>query len=293
VLGILASAGIGVLIARSGMRPLARMARVAEEITASRLDKRIDPERWPRELTALAKAFDGMLDRLRDSHSRLSRFASDLAHELRTPIQILMGQTEVALLNERDPREYRQILESNLEEFQRLARMIDSLLFLARAENPQNEIERSQLDVRRELEEIREFHEALAEHHGVSVACHGEARLHADPMLLRRAVTNLLSNALRHTPPGGKILLAAEHADGEVFVRVSDTGCGINGEDLPKVCERMYCSKRDTARCAEGTGLGLAIVKSIVQLHGGTVSIDSVVGCGTTVSLRFPAPQPA
>lgn len=289
IIGILLSARVGVLVARSGMRPLRHIAQVAELITANRLHQRIEPERWPRELTALATAFDGMLNRLDDSHTRLGQFSADLAHELRTPIHALMGQTEVALNKECQPEEYRRILESNLEEYQRLARMINGLLFLARAENPKTQIERIRHDAREELEAIREFHEALAEDHGVSVTCKGQADLYADPILFRRAVSNLLSNSLRHTPRGGQIVLSAEQTqDHGALVRVSDTGCGITDKDLPKVCERMYCPDQGTARCAEGTGLGLAIVKSIAELHSGTVAVQSRRGQGTVVTLHFP-----
>ncbi len=294
LIGILFSARIGAFIARSGMKPLRQIANVAEQITASRLDKRIEPESWPRELTTLATAFDGMLDRLEDSHSRLAQFSADLAHELRTPIHALMGQTEVALNKECPPEECRHILESNLEEYQRLARMINGLLFLARADNPKTQIERSRHDARAELEAIREFHEALAEDQGVSVACEGQAELHADPILFRRAVSNLLSNSLRHTPRGGQIVLSAEPTqDHGTLVRVSDTGCGIAGKDQPRLCERRYCSDGGIARCAEGNGLGLAIVKSIVELHGGNIVVESKAGQGTRVTLHFPLPAPA
>jgi two-component system, OmpR family, heavy metal sensor histidine kinase CusS len=237
---------------------------------------------------------DGTLYRLDDPHSRLAQFSADLAHELRTPIHAMMGQTEVALGKECRPEEYRRILESNLEEYQRLARTINGLLFLAQAENPDTRIDRSQCDARQELEAIREFHEALAEDQGVSVTCKGQANLYADPTLFRRAVTSLLSNSLRHTPGGGRIVLSAEQTvDHGTLVRISDTGCGIADEDLPRLCERLYCPDHGTARCAEGSGLGLAIVKSIAELHSGTVAIQSSRGQGTVVTLYFPNPAPA
>jgi len=289
LIGILISARVALLIARSSMRPLENIAQVAGQITASRLDQRIEPERWPRELATLARSFNGMLNRLDDSHTRLAQFSADLAHELRTPMHALMVQTEVALAKERGPEEYREILESNLEAYQELTRLINELLFLARAENPKTQIDRSRHDARKALEAIREFHEPLAEDHDVSVTCQGQADVYADPILLRRAVGNLLANALRHTPRGGRIVLAAEQTDDDgALVRVSDTGCGIADKDLAKVCDRAYCADRGTARCAGGTGLGLAIVKSIAELHGGSLAVESTPGQGTAVTLRFP-----
>ena len=289
-LGLLFSAGIAVLIVRRGLRPLRDIARVAEQITASRLNTRLQAEHWPLELATLARAFDGMLARLDDSHTRLSQFAKEMAHELRTPIQVLMGQTEFALSKEREPHEYRQILEPTLEEFQKLTRMIDGLLFLAHAENPKTQIDCKELDARRELEAVREFHEALAADLGIAVTCQGQARLRADPLLIRRAVTNLLSNALRHTPAGGQVVLSVEQANAHgVVLKVSDTGCGIAPKDLLRDCGAVSCLSRGTARCAGGTGLGLAIVKSIAALHGGTFALESRPGQGTTALIHFPA----
>jgi two-component system heavy metal sensor histidine kinase CusS len=290
VLGMLLSAGVARSIVRRGLRPLRDIASVAEQITASRLNTRLQAQQWPLELATLARAFDGMLGRLDDSHTRLSQFAKEMAHELRTPIQVLMGQTEFALSKEREPHEYRQILEPTLEEFQKLTRMIDGLLFLAHAENPKTQIDCKELDARRELEAVREFHEALAADLGIAVTCQGQASLRADPLLIRRAVTNLLSNALRHTPSGGQVVLSVEPVNAHgVVLKVSDTGCGIGPKDLPRNCDAAACPSRGTARCAGGTGLGLAIVKSIAALHGGTFSLESRPGQGTTALIRFPA----
>jgi two-component system heavy metal sensor histidine kinase CusS len=139
---------------------------------------------------------------------------------------------------------------------------------------------------------VREFHEALAEDRGVTLICQGQAGLYADPLLVRRAMTNLLSNALRHTPSGGRIVLSVEEAgDGGVVFKVSDSGDGIRREDLPRVFERLYSADAGTARRAEGTGLGLAIVKSIAELHGGTAVVEAGSAQGTTVILRFPTPD--
>ena len=205
-----------------------------------------------------------------------------------------MGETEVALARPREPEEYRQVLESSLEEYARLARMIDSLLFLARAEGAQLPLQWEKFNGRVKLDRIRDFFEAMAEEQGVPLTCQGQAMLVADRILLRRAVSNLVANALRYTPKGGNILLAIAQADQKwTDISISDTGCGIDPEHLPKLCDRFY--RVDNARSYrdEGTGLGLAIVKSIMELHQGTIDICSQPGQGTTVTLRFPVAPPA
>jgi len=200
-----------------------------------------------------------------------------------------MDEAEITLSGARTSEDYRLVLESSLEEYGRLSRMIDSLLFLARAEIAQTCIERSRLDVHGELEAVLAFYEALADDHGVALFCQGEAGLDADPILLRRALSNLLSNALRHTPRGGQIALAVQASDVALEISVADSGCGIAPEHLPKLFDRFYRADAARVHSAEGSGLGLAIVKSIMVLHGGSALIASTPGKGTTVTLRFPA----
>lgn len=290
-LGISFAAGTGIVVARKGMHPLGEIAKAAQQITVTQFHKRLEPTRWPKELVALATAFDEMLNRLEDSFTRLSQFSADLAHELRTPINNLMGEAEVALSRPRTPEEYRQILESNLEEYAKLSRMIDSLLFLARAESTENSIKKLRFSALQEIEAVCEFHDAVAEERGVVVTCQGEAFVHADATLFRRAISNLLSNALQYTPRGGKIAISVKQSAEEwVEVSVSDTGPGIEPEHLPKIFDRFYRADRSRAQHPEGTGLGLAIVKSIMELHGGTVTIQSEPTQGTTVTLKFPPP---
>jgi two-component system, OmpR family, heavy metal sensor histidine kinase CusS len=292
VVGVVGSAGAGVAVARQGMRPLKAITQAAQRITATQLHERLDPARWPKELTALATAFDEMLARLADAFARMSQFSADLAHELRTPLNNLMGEAEVALSRARTPDEYRQVLESSLEEYARLSRMIDSLLFLARADSPEMRLERSPVEALKELEMVRAFHEAMAEEQGIEVTCQGSALVYADPMLFRRALSNLLSNALQYTPGGGQVTMSVKaFADHSVAVSVRDTGCGIDSEHLPHVFDRFYRADRARSHYSQGTGLGLAIVKSIMNLHHGTVTIQSEPGKGTTVTLRFPAPN--
>jgi two-component system heavy metal sensor histidine kinase CusS len=289
VLGIISSAVICIYIIRRGMRPLLEITETTQRISASRLHDRIAASRWPKELTPLAIAFDEMLDRLEDSFSRLSRFSADLAHELRTPINSLMGTAEVVLSKERAPEEYRQVIESSLEEYGRLSRMIDRLLFLARATNNEIRIEKLPLDMPGELARIHELFRAMAEEQGIEIICRGEGTVYAERDLFGRAVSNLLANALQHTPPGGRVILACSRVSEHlVEVRVSDTGTGIPAEHLPRIFDRFYRVDSTRSRSTGGVGLGLAIVKSIMDLHGGTVTVESRPNQGTTFVLAFP-----
>lgn len=279
----------GVIVTRAGLRSIRDITRATQRVTLSKLHERLVAEHWPRELRQLASEFDAMLDRLQNSFNRLTEFSSDLAHAMRNPINNLRGETEVALTRARTPEEYRQTLASSLEEFERLTRLIEGLFFIARADDPHAALKRIEFPVRGEMDAVREFYEAFAAEREVTVSCHGEAALVGDPTLVRRAVSNLLGNALKHTPPGGRVDLAVRVLqDGTVEITATDTGAGIAAEHLPRVFDRFFQVDKTRKSSGNGAGLGLAIVRSIMQLHGGRASISSTLGVGTTVSLQFP-----
>ncbi|MEI6270492.1 MAG: heavy metal sensor histidine kinase [Methylococcaceae bacterium] len=285
--GLLFSTLAALLIARQGLSPLVQITRHIEGITATQLHEQLDPACWPKELSTLASAFNAMLLRLAESFAQLTQFSADLAHELRTPINILMGETEVVLSRSRNADEYREILESNLEEYGRLSRIVETLLFLARAENTEIPLRTVRLDGREELEASCSYHEALAEEKGIHLVCQGQGFIYADPQLFKRVLSNLLLNAIQHTPSGGKICISLCSTENEsTEVSVQDNGCGIATEHLSKLFDRFY--RVDPARSEEGTGLGLAIVKSIMDLHNGTVVIESTPNKGTAIKLHFP-----
>ena len=287
--GLVFAAVAGMMVTRTGLRPVRAIARATRRITASNLAERLQPAQWPAELRELATAFDAMRDRLQDSFGRLTEFSADLAHALRNPINNLRGEAEVALAQECTPAEYQQTLGSSLEEYARLARMIDGLLFIARTDHPDATIEHSPIAARREMDAVQEFYEALAGEKKITVACEGEARLAGDPMLFRRAVSNLLANALKHTPPNGRVVLAARNlADGSAEIRVSDNGPGIPAEHQPRIFDRFFQGNKSRDQTSQGAGLGLAIVQSIMRLHRGTAEVRSTLGRGTTITLRFP-----
>jgi two-component system heavy metal sensor histidine kinase CusS len=282
---------VGYQIAKRGIRPVKEITETARRIRSTTLDARIDARRMPGELASLASEFNEMLDRLGDSFERLSRFSADIAHELRTPVNNLRGMAEVALFSKRSADEYRDVLASCMEEYQRLTRMIESLLYLARAEDPKYQISRETLDLGHELELVKEFYDASAAEAGVQIRVdtHGPVSGELNRTLFQRAVGNLIANAITHTPAGGSVTLGAQRQNGTLQVDVSDTGCGIPQEHLPHVFDRLYRVAPDRNKASGGAGLGLAIVKSIAISHGGQVDIESKVGEGTRVSLLFPA----
>jgi two-component system heavy metal sensor histidine kinase CusS len=283
---IVASAIIAITVTKRGLRPLGEMTRSLERIGPTHLSERVAPAGWPRELQPLAIAFDAMLARLEDSFARLSQFSADLAHELRTPIANIMGEGQVALTRERTPDEYREVIESTIAECERLSGIVDNLLFVARVDAASEPIERKLFDGRAALEKIAAFYQTVAEDRHIAIHCIGEGEICADPVLFGRAASNLVDNALRFTPEGGEIKISIAIRDTLSEVAVSDSGCGIAPEHLPRVFDRFY--RADSSRSTAGAGLGLALVKSIADLHGGSAKIESEVGRGTTVTLTFP-----
>jgi len=280
----------GYRIARRGIRPVEEITELARRIRSTTLDKRLASAGLPAELAALADTFNDMLDRLEDSFARLSQFSDDIAHELRTPVNNLRGEAEVALSKPRATEEYRDALGSCLEEAERLTRMIDGLLLLARTENPRTHVIRDTLDVRRELAALREFYEVSASEAGIRLMIEAPEGLTAlvNRPLFQRAVGNLVENALVHTDRGGSVHVTAGQQNGSLRVQVSDTGCGIPEQYVARLFDRFY--RVDPARSTNsgGVGLGLAIVKSIARVHGGTVELSSEVGRGTSIVLLFP-----
>ncbi len=289
LIDILGSAAIVIFLTYHGLQPLVEITESIRRISIAQLNERLNPEDWPAELSNLADAFNNMLHRIEQGVIRLSQFSGDLAHELRTPINNLSGEAEVTLSRPRSNEEYRKTIESSLEEFSRISRMINNLLFLARAENPQTAITYSPVDIDQLIQNIRDFYLAAAEEKEIMIDCqNSHLRVNADRQLLGQALSNLVANALQHTPQGGIITLAAHLTpDQEIQISVKDTGQGILPKHLPYLFDRFY--RVDKARSLQtgGVGLGLSIVKSIMDLHKGQVNITSQVNKGTTVICTF------
>jgi two-component system heavy metal sensor histidine kinase CusS len=281
---------VGYQIAHRGLRPVRLVTDTARRIEPTNLGERIEADGLPADLLDLADTFNRMLDRLERSFARLGQFSADIAHELRTPVNNLRGEVEVALGKSRTPDEYRDVLTSNLEEYGRLARLIESLLFLARAENPRTHVVRDVVDVGTELATVCDYYEAAAGEKGVklAVAVAVPVPAHLNRTLFQRAVCNLVENAVAHTPPGGAVTLTAATTEMTTTVAVTDTGDGVPAAHLPHVFDRFYRADKARSSVARNVGLGLAIVKSIVDLHGGAVEMSSEEGRGTRVTMAFP-----
>ena len=290
-LGALFALLLGYGLIRTALEPLREIVDNTGRITVDKLDTRLDASRAPRELRALVDAQNAMLGRLQQAFSHLSQFSADLAHDLRTPLNNMRGATEVALARPRPADEYQALLESHLEEYDRLARMIDNVLFLARAEHPSFVTRQRAFDVRDELERIAGYFEGRRRS-GTDAARRRAGRLTADVELFRRAIGNLLANALRYTPAGGVITLAVDETPDAVRVVVANPGEPIDPALLPRIFDRFV--RGDPARSGGapgGTaGAGLAIVRSVMELHGGNARVESDAA-GTRFMLTFSRPS--
>lgn len=283
---------LGWAAARHGLAPLRTMREQTNAVTAQHLSYRLPVQVMPVELSQLAQSLNDMLSRLEAAFGRLTAFSSDIAHELRTPVSNLMTETQVALSRERSTAEYQRILESNAEEFEHLGRMISDMLFLAKAEYGQMNdwiAEHGEsVHLAQEVLDLFDFYEALAEEKGVRLELRGACSAWGDRLMLRRAVSNLLSNALRYTPRGGTVVVCLSESDGLSSLTIENPGQTIPEQHLARLFERFY--RADPSRqqaTGEGTGLGLAITQAIVHAHRGQVSVSSDAGI-TCFLMRLP-----
>ena len=266
---------LGWLVSRSGLKPLRSLASLSARVTANKLDHRLSLVKAPSELHGPIQAFNGMLDRLEDSFQRLTAFSSDIAHELRTPVNSLMMQTQVALAQPRSAEEYKEVLYANLETAERLARMIGEMLFLAKSEQGQLTMQRAPLALGDELDELIEFFEPLASEQQVRLHRQGQASLLGDKAMLQRAFSNLLTNAIRYTPAQGQVRVTISSNNQGTTVTVTNPGTAIPIEEWPHLFDRFYRVDHARQPITEGTGLGLAIAQAIITAHQGTIAVHS------------------
>lgn len=284
---------VGWIIIRRQLSPLRRVIHATASIERATANERLDTAGLPTELALLGFEYNNMLDRLEGAYSRLRQYADNVAHELRSPVNRMLLNVEVALSKSRDEASYRDVLENTREDMLTMAQIVDTLLFLARAESDEIQLQMEPVRLAEEIADVHEFYLALAQEKGI------ELRIGTDPdpelvivghaMLLKRALSNLLSNALSHTPPGQFIDITA-HRDGDsVVVAVADGGDGIEAEDLPYVFDRFFRGDRSRSSSERRLGLGLSITKSIVAMHHGLIAVVSTKGTGTRFSMTFPA----
>nr|WP_307732164.1 heavy metal sensor histidine kinase [Massilia aurea] len=291
--GALLSFVLGWLISQRALRPVRLMAQQAAAVDVRRLQQNVAVKLTPaplketQELQQLGAALDQMLTRLADGFVQLSRFSEDLAHEMRTPLHNLMGHTEHALRKRRSVDDYEQLLASNLEEYERLARMIDSMLFLARSEQPASGVTLETIDLAELCTQLVDYFEGVAEERGISVVVHAAGELVADRALVRRALANLLANALRYGAAEGTVTIYTSADSGMVSIAVHNTGAPIPVVHLPHVFERFYRCDPARSQGGDSGGLGLAIVASIMHLHGGEARVESD-DTGNRFTLLFP-----
>jgi two-component system heavy metal sensor histidine kinase CusS len=278
----------GYFVAHNGLRRMRDLLLTTKKITSKSLHQRIDARLWPTELRELGLAFNDMLNRIEQAFEHLTQLSADLAHELRTPVNNMLGVTELALAHHSDNDKISAVLESNLEELQRITKIIENILFLAHAENPQLDLKKQELALEAELAVVCDYYAAIAEDKNISIEINGTATVQANQLMLRRALSNILSNALKYTLTPGTFRIALKKSQKEVELILQDHGMGIAPEYLPKLFNRFYRVQTPVVLDQIGNGLGLTIVHSIMKLHDGAIEIASVLGKGTCVTLRFP-----
>lgn len=268
---------------RQGHLPLRNVSNAIKNITSENLDARLEPSRVPVELEQLVISFNQMMGKIEDVFTRQANFSADIAHEIRTPITNLVTQTEIALSQHRTQKELEDVLYSSLEEYNRMTRMVSDMLFLAQADNNQLIPDRVLFDLGAEVRKVFEFFEAWAEERHITLTYHGvPCLIEGDPQMFRRAINNLLSNALRYTPTGKTVTVSISKRGNDVELITENPGTPIPQVHLSKLFDRFYRVDPSRQRKGEGSGIGLAIVKSIVTAHHGKVRVES-----DAVSTRF------
>jgi two-component system heavy metal sensor histidine kinase CusS len=292
ILYVAGSAVIVVLLswwaARRGLAPLRAMSDKVQAVSSHNFGERMPIETLPVEIADLAAKLNAMLERLQQDFHRITNFSTDIAHELRTPITNLLTQTDVVLTQQRTNEAYRDTLSSNAEELQRLARTISDMLFLAQTENGISLPSYETLKLQDEITELLDFYDALAEEKGVNLQLTGDAIVRGDRLMVRRALSNLISNAMRYTPAAGSIAVSIARSEGDVLVAVENDGPEIPEEHLPHLFDRFYrADKSRTKLDTDSAGLGLSITQAIMRAHQGNVTVRSSQG-KTRFTLRFP-----
>ncbi|WP_407673479.1 HAMP domain-containing sensor histidine kinase [Paludisphaera rhizosphaerae] len=288
---LLAALGCGYLLAWKALSPVEKLTAEADQITATRLDRRLDTPNPDDELGRLARTLNGMIARLERSFGEIRRFTADAAHELRTPLAALRSEAEVTLMSDRDPAEYRRTLESMLEEIAHLTRMTEHLLHLSREDAS---IKPSFEDVRLDhlLVDVTSQMLAVASEADLSLTLEEPVApcvVYGDVDQLRRLLLNLIDNAVKYTPAGGQIHVGLDCGQDKARLFVEDDGIGIAPEHLPNIFKRFYRIDSARPRTGSSTGLGLSICQAVASLHQGSIEVESKVGEGARFIVTLPA----
>lgn len=277
------------LVAKRGLQPLRQFGQVASLITTQDLSHRIPVQDLPRELGKAARALNLMLHRLDGGVQQLTQFSDDIAHELRSPIGNLLGKAQVTLSRPREKDEYEAVLAASTEELERVGRIVSDMLFLAQVSHPRALLPQEAVQLEEEAAKVAELFDFSAEERSLRIAIEGHGQVVGDRLMIQRAISNLLSNAIRHTPEGECISVQVREDGATVTLEVQNPGTGIAAEHLPHLFERFYRVDKGRSRAQGGTGLGLAIVRSIMELHLGAASAQSSEEGPTRFLLKFPA----
>ena len=272
------------------LSPVVKIKTLAEKIRLGKLSERINIGHKGKEIDDLVIILNDMLDSCQRSIESQKRFSSDVSHEIRSPLTALRGSTEVALRKKRTPEEYEDILRNNLSDIMRISKITDNLLFLTKADNNIFELRRQWFDVKHFMETVVENfrYKVLSADLSITEDYQENLELNGDMDLLEHAFSNIIDNAVKYTPPGGKITVIARKEDANIIITISDTGIGISEDDIPHIFDRFYRVDKESSRKLGGTGLGLAIAQWIIHAHNGKIGVKSTVGSGSDFIVAFP-----
>lgn len=281
----------GRLFAVRILRPVVEITRTASKITHEDLSTRVKAEHVDEEMKYLVGAFNDMISRLQRSFRYIAEFSSHVAHELKTPLAIIKGESDIALRKERDAQEYKRVIKVTLEETERMLKVIEDLLLLTKLDYRPESFKFERVDLVEFLKEIYEQSKILASQKQIAVNIKlptSKIFINADRLHLRRLFFNLISNSIKFTDKGGRIDIAASQTDKKAVINVSDTGIGIAEENLPKIFDKFFHADRTGKIIEPGTGLGLSIAKSIATIHDGTIDVISKLQKGSTFTVTLP-----
>jgi heavy metal sensor kinase len=289
---IIIAAGVGWFMARQAVSGVEAITRTAQKISGGTLEERVPVKTRGDEIDQLANTFNQMLDRIQTLLREIKEMSDNVAHDLRSPITRIRGTAEVTLTTGKSIQEYEALAASTIEECDRLLDMINTMLMISKTEAGVDKVSREEIDLGRLTREACELFEPSAEDQGVTLSCKvpNATRVLGDARMIQRMLSNLLDNAIKYTPAGGKVTISLSEKGGQILVSVQDTGCGISPGDLPRIFERFY--RCDQSRSKPGIGLGLSLAWAIARAHGGDITATSMSGQGSTFTVTLPNSEP-